>query len=268
MANIEIFGTLVRNDNNTNRDKIVQAVQVEGGYFVCESLPTAGTWQKGQLCYCTGTSAAPVNKYYNYNGSSWVVASFSDLSGYLPRSGGNMTGHIYLTGANENSSTANTSQIVFGTSTNQHVAISSNSNTIVINPNTAETTNQIVLYLDKQSEFPSGINSSGTINAASLTQGGTAVSLDGHAHDGRYYTESEVDTKLSGKSDVGHAHDDRYYTESEIDTKLNGKSNTGHNHDDRYYTESEIDTKLNGKSNTNHTHFSLDTATSTLTITI
>ena len=24
MANIEIFGTLIRNDNNTNKDKIVQ----------------------------------------------------------------------------------------------------------------------------------------------------------------------------------------------------------------------------------------------------
>ena len=51
-----------------------------------------------------------------------------------------------------------------------------------------------------------------------------------------------------------HTHDDRYYTESEINTKLNGKSDTGHTHDNRYYTESEIDSKLSGKSNTNHTH--------------
>jgi len=77
----------------------------------------------------------------------------------------------------------------------------------------------------------------------------------GHNHDGRYYTESEIDTKLNGKSNTGHNHDERYYTESEIDTKLNGKSNTGHNHDTayspidhdhdtRYYTETEIDNKL------------------------
>lgn len=98
----------------------------------------------------------------------------------------------------------------------------------------------------------------------------------GHNHDDRYYTESETDTKLSGKantrhthgmSDVNgltsalsdkaeadHTHDNRYYTESEMDTKLNGKSNTDHNHDSRYYTETEVDTKLNGKSNTGHTH--------------
>ena len=36
-------------------------------------------------------------------------------------------------------------------------------------------------------------------------------------------------------TDFEHNHDDRYYTESEIDTKLSGKSDTGHNHDDRYF---------------------------------
>lgn len=56
-----------------------------------------------------------------------------------------------------------------------------------------------------------------------------------HNHDDRYYTESEIDTKLSGKSDIGHNHDDRYYTESEVDAKLSGKSDTGHTH-----TKSEI----------------------------
>lgn len=72
----------------------------------------------------------------------------------LPKSGGNLSGHIYLTGAKPASSTASTSQIVFGTSSDQHVAISSNTKAIVINPNTTETTNQIVLYLDKASQFP------------------------------------------------------------------------------------------------------------------
>lgn len=51
-----------------------------------------------------------------------------------------------------------------------------------------------------------------------------------------------------------HTHDDRYYTETEINAKLDGKSNTGHTHDDRYYTEAEINTKLNGKAPNEHTH--------------
>ena len=75
-----------------------------------------------------------------------------------------------------------------------------------------------------------------------------------HTHDDRYYTESEINTKLSGKSDTSHTHDDRYYTESEIDSKVNTinssigtKADKTHTHDDRYYTESEIDSKLAGK---------------------
>ncbi|HAU84797.1 MAG TPA: hypothetical protein DCW90_04640, partial [Lachnospiraceae bacterium] len=34
-----------------------------------------------------------------------------------------------------------------------------------------------------------------------------AADLPSHTHDDRYYTESEIDTKLSGKSDTSHTHD-------------------------------------------------------------
>ena len=75
MANIEIFGTLVRNDNNTNRDKIVKGSQVEGGYFVCDTPPSTGTWLTGQLCYCSS-----VGKFYKYNGSQWVVHNMPNVT--------------------------------------------------------------------------------------------------------------------------------------------------------------------------------------------
>jgi hypothetical protein len=54
-------------------------------------------------------------------------------------------------------------------------------------------------------------------------------------------TKSEIEAKLTGEiSSHSHAlpthnHDDRYYTESEVDTKLGGKANTTHTH-----TKSEI----------------------------
>ena len=51
-----------------------------------------------------------------------------------------------------------------------------------------------------------------------------------HTHDDRYYTESEVNSLLSGKSDTGHAHDERYYTESEVNNLLAYKSDVGHTH--------------------------------------
>lgn len=68
-----------------------------------------------------------------------------------------------------------------------------------------------------------------------------------------YYTISEIDTLLSGKSSTGHTHDDRYYTETEIDALLSGFGGD-HNHDDRYYTQAEVDTLLLGKASTSHTH--------------
>jgi len=81
-------------------------------------------------------------------------------------------------------------------------------------------------------------------------------SLTSHTHDDRYYTETEIDTILTGKSNINHnhqyseiintahTHDDRYYTESEINTILTGKSNISHNHDSEYYTKTLTFTKV------------------------
>ena len=62
-----------------------------------------------------------------------------------------------------------------------------------------------------------------------------------HTHDERYYTETETDAFLNGKSDTTHNHDERYYTETETASLLLGKSDTSHNHDERYYTKTEAD---------------------------
>lgn len=65
-------------------------------------------------------------------------------------------------------------------------------------------------------------------------------------HDGRYYTETEMDAKLNAKAANSHTHDSRYYTETEVDTKFNSHKTSG-DHDGRYYTETEIDTRLTSK---------------------
>ena len=70
---INISGTYVRNLDGA---KIVDGKEVEGGYFVCDSLPSWGT--VGQLCYCTGTASKPVNKFYQYNGNSWEEAKLGN----------------------------------------------------------------------------------------------------------------------------------------------------------------------------------------------
>lgn len=69
-----------------------------------------------------------------------------------------------------------------------------------------------------------------------------------HTHDDRYFTESEVTSKLNSKANSSHTHSISNITD--LQTILNGKANSSHNHDDRYYTESEMDTKLDTKADT------------------
>lgn len=75
-----------------------------------------------------------------------------------------------------------------------------------------------------------------------------------YATAGHTHSFASITGKPSTYTPSAHTHDDRYYTETEINAKLDGKSNTGHTHDDRYYTEAEINTKLNGKAPNEHTH--------------
>jgi len=65
--------------------------------------------------------------------------------------------------------------------------------------------------------------------------------INNHTHDGRYYTETEIDTALSGKSSTGHTHleaditDLDKYTQTEVDNLLANKAAASHTH-----TESDI----------------------------
>lgn len=65
-------------------------------------------------------------------------------------------------------------------------------------------------------------------------------------HDSRYYTETEMDTKLNAKAASSHTHDDRYYTETEVNAKFNSHKGSA-DHDSRYYTEMEIDNRFTSK---------------------
>ena len=74
-------------------------------------------------------------------------------------------------------------------------------------------------------------NDASAMNTAILAN---TEAISGKADKSHTHTKSEI-------TDFDHTHDDRYYTESEVDTKLSGKSDTGHNHDNRYFCSS-IDT--------------------------
>ena len=80
--------------------------------------------------------------------------------------------------------------------------------------------------------------------------------------DDRYYTETEMNTKLNAKANLASptftgtpkaptaaagTNTTQLATTAFVQSGLSGKSDTGHTHDDRYYTETEMDTKLAAK---------------------
>ena len=55
-----------------------------------------------------------------------------------------------------------------------------------------------------------------------------------------------LQTSVAGKAAATHTHDDRYYTETEVDTKLSGKSDTGHTHTKSQITDFPTSLPANG----------------------
>jgi hypothetical protein len=91
-----------------------------------------------------------------------------------------------------------------------------------------------------------------------LSEGLALKSDKGHAHDDRYYTESEINTKLEGKANSSHgthvptpqSADNKKFlrndnTWQEVTPSNIGAAPTSHTHDDRYYTETETAEAIN-----------------------
>lgn len=64
---------------------------------------------------------------------------------------------------------------------------------------------------------------------------------------------TNIGAQVAGSyASASHTHDDRYYTESEIDSKLSGKANSSHTHTIANITN--LQSTLDGKASSNHTH--------------
>ena len=129
-----------------------------GGYAMCGMDSTGNTFYCGPGDEVTNSfrlRSGNINLTHYKSGTPYTIwdASNSNLSTVdwatkelsIAGKTSHTSGHIYLEGAQATSSTGNTTQLIFGTSTTNHVSITSNTSAIVINPTSSTTTGQIVL---------------------------------------------------------------------------------------------------------------------------
>jgi hypothetical protein len=146
---------------------------------------------------------------------------------------------------------------------------------------TDDPTNEKTLVTLGSGGSGTGLNAD-TLDGRDSTYFATATALAGkantvHNHDDRYFTETEINTKLAAYYTNANAatdfnniylqidseiaqhstsgdHDGRYYTESEVNLLLATKASTTHNHHGEYYTEIEVDNLLANKASATHNH--------------
>ena len=121
--------------------------------FASGNAITASSHSIDSTKLAINTSQGVTNYNFCVNGSSYFHNGAVNFAG----------GHLYLRGSSASSSTANTTQLIFGTESAQHIALSANDNALILNPDAATVTNQIVLYLNQASVFPSGLQIGGKL---------------------------------------------------------------------------------------------------------
>ena len=130
-------------------------------------------------------------------------------------------------------------------------------------------TNSIVFNKPLSFTGSSGIESNP--EAANQTRQNIGAAAINHTHDDRYYTESEVNSKLADKANATHTHTIANVTNLQetidgLEADIAGKANATHTHDDRYFTESEVTDKLATKADTGHKHAASDITSGTFAL--
>lgn len=101
---------------------------------------------------------------------------------------------------------------------------------------------EIIESIDGENDADNVINKLHEIVALldGYAEGTTLVNLlSGKADTNHQHTKSEIIDFPTSMPPTQHNHDDRYYTETEVDTKLVGKADTNHNHDSVYVKQVE-----------------------------
>jgi hypothetical protein len=173
-----------------------------------------GTQTASRMIYSESASKLSSSNHYATSSQLFVNSTEADTKYTFKVNGatGFAGGHVYLTGAT-GTSTANTTQLVFGTpggegNANNHIVLSSNKGALVINPTISSTSGQIVFYLSKQSEIPSGVKAGASdftsISTPSLSATAASITTVTGALKGNADTASKWATarKLTLNGDV------------------------------------------------------------------
>lgn len=202
---------------NGSQYDLVGDLDTNTTYSAGAGLTLSGTQFKHSNSVTAGTAQGDANKTLAFGGTFTIPTVSYDAQGHITGKG---TTTMTMP-ANPNTDTRVTQTAVDASGyTNWRPLIfgSSNSGTEGFNPGT---TTDGVYTTQTLSCQPS----SGTIRANTFKG-----SLSGNAASASSVAWSGVTGKPSTFTPSSHTHDDRYYTESEINSKLSGKSDTNHTH--------------------------------------
>ena len=105
-----------------------------------------------------------------------------------------------------------------------------------------------------------GASLGGVKSGGDVTISGGVITVNDDSHNHTIANVDGLQSALDGKAASGHTHNDTYYTETEVDTMLSGKANTSHTHTIANITN--LQSTLDGKAAASHgTHVSYSTTT-------
>lgn len=172
----------------------------------------------------------------SYTASEVGAAPASHSHSYLPLSGGTMSGRI-LRGAGGSWISARNNAIAFGTTANSgsyNPVVGQKTTKGAWTIGNLASDERLVFSYDTDTNFNAGKNSSNTTYLpvggnsqeiiTSATIGSQSVSHANTAGSANSVAWGNVSGKPSTYAPSSHTHDDRYYTESEMNTKLNAKA--------------------------------------------
>lgn len=172
----------------------------------------------------------------SYTASEVGAAPASHSHSYLPLSGGTMSGRI-LRGAGGSWISARNNAIAFGTTANSgsyNPVVGQKTTKGAWTIGNLASDERLVFSYDTDTNFNAGTNSSNTTYLpvggnsqeiiTSATIGSQSVSHANTAGSANAVAWGNVSGKPSTYAPSSHTHDDRYYTESEMNTKLNAKA--------------------------------------------